>query len=127
MGGAYSVDKYWRLEKQSAGFYGGWFANEQLSQEERDMIMGKCRGGSWDLVLAHTCPWEWEPRDLFLNCVDQSHVDDSMERWLGELLQAIQWKVFLCGHFHDDRTLAPHAEMLSLGIKNLDDIMEYWK
>ena len=126
VGGAYSVDKYWRLEKQAAGFYGGWFANEQLSQEERDMIMGKCRGGSWDLVLAHTCPWEWEPRDLFLNCVDQSHVDDSMERWLGELLQAIQWKVFLCGHFHSDRILASRAEMFSTGIKSLDDIMKYW-
>lgn len=126
-GGAYSVDKYWRLEKQAAGFYGGWFANEQLSEEERDMIMGLVQDQSYDLVLAHTCPWEWEPRDLFLSCVDQSSVDDSMEHWLGELLNNISWGVFLCGHFHDDRTLAPHAEMLSLGIKNLDDIMEYWK
>ena len=126
-GGAYSVDKYYRLERQAAGFYGGWFENEQLSQEERDEILNFSAGQSYDLILAHTCPWEWEPRDLFLSCVDQSSVDDSMERWLTELLKVCKWKVFLCGHFHDDRTLAPHAEMLSLGIKNLDDIMEYWK
>ena len=126
-GGAYSVDKYWRLEKQAAGFYGGWFANEQLSQEERDNIMNIAAGQSYDLILAHTCPWEWEPRDLFLGCVDQSSVDDSMERWLTELLRACEWNVFLCGHFHDDRTLAPHAQMLSTSIQNLDDIMEYWK
>lgn len=126
-GGAYSVDKDWRLEKQAAGFYGGWFANEQLSQKERNNIMAIAAGQSYDLILAHTCPWEWEPRDLFLSCVDQSSVDDSMERWLTELLRACEWNVFLCGHFHDDRTLAPHAQMLSTSIQNLDDIMEYWK
>ena len=127
VGGAYSVDKWYRLERQKAGYYGGWFANEQLSQEEKDNITKLAAGQSYDLILAHTCPWEWEPRDLFLTCIDQTSVDDSMERWLTELLRVCQWKVFLCGHFHDDRTLAPHAEMLSLDIKNLDDIMEYWK
>lgn len=126
-GGAYSVDKYWRLEKQAAGFYGGWFANEQLNQEERDTISQLAAGQSYDLILAHTCPYEWMPRDLFLSCVDQSAVDNSMELWLGELLQQCSCRVFLCGHYHDDRTLAPHAEMLSLGIKNLNDIIEYWK
>jgi 3-oxoacid CoA-transferase subunit A len=126
-GGAYSVDKHWRLEKQAAGFYGGWFENEQLKQEERDTISQLAAGQSYDLILAHTCPYEWMPRDLFLGCVDQSSVDNSMELWLGELLHQCSWKVFLCGHFHDDRTLVPHAQMLSTSIQNLDDIMEYWK
>ena len=125
-GGAYSVDKWYRLERKAAGYYSGWFENEQLSQEERDKIMEIAAGQSYDLILAHTCPWEWEPRDLFLSCVDQSTVDDSMERWLTELLRACQWNIFLCGHFHDDRTLAPHAQMLSTSIQNLYDIMEYW-
>ena len=127
VGGAYSVDKYWRLEKQAAGFYGGWFANEQLTQEERNLISQSADGQSYDLILAHTCPYEWMPRDLFISCIDQSTVDNSMELWLGELLQQCSWRVFLCGHYHDDRILAPHAEMLSLSIKNLEDIMEYWE
>lgn len=127
VGGAYSVDKYWRLEKQAAGFYGGWFENEQLSQEEMQNIEEIAAGQTYDLVLTHTCPWSWEPRDLFLTCIDQSNVDASMEIWMEQLKEKIVWGVWLCGHFHDDRILAPHAEMLSLDIRNLDDIMEYWK
>ena len=126
-GGAYSVDKYYRLERQAAGYYGGWFENEQLSQEERDAISQLATGQKYDLILAHTCPYEWMPRDLFLSCIDQSSVDNSMELWLGELLNQCSWKVFLCGHFHDDRTLAPHAQMLFMGIKQLDDLMEELK
>ena len=125
-GGAYSVDKYWRLEKQAAGFYGGWFANEQLDANERALIDELVEGQTYDLILTHTCPWSWEPRDLFLNCVDQSSVDASMEIWMDQLKEKMIWGVWLCGHFHDDRILAPHAEMLSLGIQNLEDIMEYW-
>ena len=127
VGGAYSVDKYYRLERQAAGFYSGWFANEQLNQEERNAISQLAAGQEYDLILAHTCPYEWMPRDLFLSCIDQSSVDNSMELWLGELLQKCSWKVFLCGHFHDDRTLAPHAQMLFMGIKQLDDLMEELK
>lgn len=128
IGGAYSVDKYYRLERAAAGGYAGWFENEQLTEKEKDLISWKVKQyGPFDLVLSHTCPWSWEPRDLFLSCIDQSKVDDSMEIWMDQLKETFDWKVWLCGHFHDDRTLAPHAEMLSLGIKNLDDIMEYWK
>lgn len=125
-GGAYSIDKYYRLERQAAGGYGGWFPQEQLSEEERNTIINNCRDKSYDFILAHTCPWEWEPRDLFLSFIDQSKVDESMELWLSEFVKAVNYKVFLCGHFHDDRILAPHAEMLSLKIKPLDDIMRYW-
>lgn len=128
IGGAYSVDKYYRLERAAAGGYAGWFENEQLTEKEKDFISWKVKqDGPFDLVLSHTCPWSWEPRDLFLDCVDQSKVDDSMEIWMDQLKETFDWKIWLCGHFHDDRTLAPHAEMLNLNIKNLDDIMKYWE
>jgi len=126
-GGAYSVDKYHRLSVEASGGYGGWFENEQLTEEERNTILKQYTGQSFDLILAHTCPFEWQPRDLFLSCVDQSKVDNSMEIWLGELLQKVGYTVFLCGHYHDDRVLAPQAEMLSLKVKDLNDIMDYWK
>ena len=127
VGGAYSVDKDYRLARAAAGGYAGWFEGEQLTKEERDAIMEKATGQHYDLILAHTCPWEWMPRDLFLPFIDQTQVDNTMEMWLGILLLQCSWSVFLCGHYHDDRTLAPHAEMLSIGIKNLDDIMRYWE
>lgn len=126
-GGAYSIDKEYRLARAAMGGYAGWFEEEQLTQEERDEILKFAAGRSFDLILAHTCPYEWMPRDLFLSFIDQNAVDNSMELWLGELVQACQWKVFLCGHYHDDRTLAPHAQMLSTSIQFLDDIMEYWR
>lgn len=127
VGGAYSIDKEYRLARQAAGGYGGWFKDEQLSQEERDAIMKWVRGQHYDLILAHTCPFEWMPRDLFLPFIDQSKVDNSMELWLGELVQACSWDVFLCGHYHDDRYLAPHAQMLSTAIRPLEGIMAYWR
>lgn len=127
VGGAYSIDKDYRLARAAAGGYAGWFEGEQLSKEERDAIMDIARGQHYDLILTHTCPYEWMPRDLFLSFIDQSKVDNSMELWLGELVEACDWNVFLCGHFHDDRTLAPHAQMLSTSIKGLDYIMNYWK
>ena len=127
IGGAYSIDKWYRLEKQAAGLYGGWFENEQLNQEERDNISKIAAGESYDLILTHTCPWSWEPRDLFLSFIDQSKVDDSMEIWLDELKDKINWKVWLFGHFHDDRVIKPGVEMLSYGIKDLNSIMEYWE
>lgn len=126
IGGAYSVDKYYRLERQAQGYYGGYFENELLSQEDMNEIEKIAVGSSYDLILSHTCPWSWEPRDLFLSFIDQSKVDDSMEIWMDQLKEKMDWGVWLCGHFHDDRILAPHAQMLSLDIKNLEDIMEYW-
>lgn len=125
-GGAYSIDKYYRLERQALGGYGGWFANEQLSQEEMENITNTFKGEEFHLVLTHTCPWSWQPRDLFLSFIDQSKVDDSMEVWMDQFKEDIDWGVWLCGHYHDDRILAPHAEMLSYNIRFLEDIMEYW-
>lgn len=125
-GGAYSIDKYYRLERQALGGYGGWFANEQLSQEEMENITNTFKGEEFHLVLTHTCPWSWQPRDLFLSFIDQSKVDDSMEVWMDQLKEDIVYGVWLCGHYHDDRILAPHAEMLYYDIRFLEDIMEYW-
>lgn len=57
--GAYSVDKWYRLINGWT-----WFANEQLSEEEmeygRKLIK---KEGSVDLVISHTCPIAFEPRD----------------------------------------------------------------
>lgn len=127
IGGAYSVDKYYRLECEAQGQYGGWFENEQLTQKEMTNIEELAEGRSYDLILTHTCPWSWEPRDLFLSYVDQSKVDDSMEIWMDQFKEKISWHVWLCGHYHDDRILAPHAQMLFLDIKELEEIMRYWK
>ena len=100
IGGAYSVDKYYRLQK---GYPYQWFENEQLSKEERNEIFEKIRGKEFDIVLTHTCPRSWEPVDLFISGLDQSTIDKSMEDWLDMVKIAIKYKVWLFGHFHADR------------------------
>lgn len=98
--GAYSVDKYKRLQ---AGW--SWFPQEQLNESE--MLAGKAllEPFNWkcDLVLSHTCPIIYEPTDLFLSVVDQSMVDKSMERYLGEIEYKLDYKTWLWGHYHQFR------------------------
>lgn len=113
--GAYSVDKYYRLAN-----HWSWFEDEQLTQEEMDL--GKeiiKQNPAFDLVLSHTCPISYEPTDLFLSVIDQSLVDKTMERYLGEIEYNITYRLWLWGHFHAYRVY-PHYQnsqciMLSAG------------
>lgn len=94
--GAYSVDKFYRLMNKW-----NWFENEQLSSEEMDW--GKCIvkfREEWDLVLSHTCPVIYEPTDLFLPTIDQSTVDKTMEKFLGEIEYSTNYKAWLWAHYH---------------------------
>lgn len=122
-GGAYSVDKHWRLEKQAEGFYGGWFENEQLSKEEMERISKLYEGQEFDFVLAHTCPISYQPTDLFLSFIDQGQVDNSMELWLEDFIHTIEFKQFLFGHYHQDRIINEKARMFFHDIKNLEEII----
>lgn len=98
IGGAYSVDKYYRLIR---GW--NWFSNEMLSQEEQDLIYNKCRDKHYDYVFTHTCPIEWEPTDLFLSMIDQDSVDKTMEQFLSKIEKHITYDNWFFGHYHDDR------------------------
>ena len=98
IGGAYSIDKEYRL---LMGWR--WFANEELTDEEMDDILDKIDHQSFDYVFTHTCPEAWQPTDLFLNCVNQSKVSKRMEQFLTTVSEIIDFKHWYFGHFHDDR------------------------
>lgn len=121
IGGAYSVDKFYRLKNGYA-----WYEDEQLSQEEMDECSRMLEGKDVDFVFSHTCPLQWEPRELFMPIVDQGSVDNSTEIWMDELKDKFKWKYWLFGHFHGDMAIRPHVEMLFAGIQKLDDIAERW-
>ena len=106
---------------------GGWFKDEQLTKKEMDEIGAWVEGKRYDFVLTHTCPISWEPRDLFLSGLDQSKVDKSMELWLEDIKSKVDWEVWLCGHYHDDRLIRPGAEMYFHDIESLDTIWERWQ
>ena len=121
IGGAFSVDKEYRLAMNRK-----WFPNEQLTAEEMDNISKLYTNDEVDFILSHTCPLSWQPTDLFLNFIDQSKVDSSMEIWMDNFKDNIKYNIWLFGHYHHDRLVRPHVEMLSTDIQKLDDIYNHW-
>ncbi|MGN0589260.1 MAG: metallophosphoesterase, partial [Ruminiclostridium sp.] len=79
VGGAYSVDKFYRLRN---GYR--WFPDEHPSEETKARVEAVLEGCNWEIdqVLTHTCPSKYIPAEAFLSCVDQSTVDNSTEEWL---------------------------------------------
>lgn len=135
IGGAYSVDKWFRLAR--AGYSKdeaeaanpkkcGWFKSELLTADEMDAITEKIVGKRFDFVLSHTCPLSWEPNDLFLNGIDQNQVDKSMEIWMDKLLNTIDWRVWLFGHYHADRIERPFVEQMYMDYENIETIWNRW-
>lgn len=98
IGGAYSVDKQYRLLH---GYK--WFKDEQLTKEEMDTILEKVKGKHFDIVLTHTCPYKYEPREVFMQGLDQSKVDKSMEHFLDEIEENISYDKWYCGHYHTEK------------------------
>lgn len=120
--GAYSVDKWYRLQCGAK-----WFANEQLTQAEMDACYMSTYGRQIDLVLSHTVPLSFQPTDLFLRGLDQSTVDNTMERWMNDLAQNFNWGLWLFGHYHADRLEWPHVEQFYQEMEPLQDIIDRWK
>ena len=99
LGGAYSVDKYYRLQK---GWQ--WFASEQITDTRKSEIEGILDHNNWnvDYVLSHTCPYNTRPVHMFLHSIDQSTVDNSTEVWLQKIADKLQFIRWYFGHYHDD-------------------------
>lgn len=113
--GAYSIDKYHRLTNGM-----NYEFREQLTKEEMKKL--SYISGLWyneiDFVVSHTCPMKLEPKlqYLFLDFVDQTNVDKTMEHWMDdiawEIEQGNKFKQWYFGHFHDDKTLDDKYTML---------------
>lgn len=114
IGGAYSVDKYYRLARfDKDAKWTGWFENEQLSPIERNLIEKFVEGESYDIVLTHTCPRSWQPTELFIDGLPQEFVDNSMEDWFEQLKDKFSWDTWYYAHYHADILYhSRHAIML---------------
>lgn len=120
LGGAYSIDKWFRLK---SGYH--WFEDEQIPEQRRIAILDKVKQlDKIDLVLSHTCPFQWQPTDLFLSGIDQNTVDNSMEHWLSEIGKNLNYRYWLFGHFHDDRWINDKAQMLFKNVIDLEFLKE---
>ena len=100
IGGAYSVDKYYRLLNNMA-----WFNDEQPSHEIKQKVEHYLSRHGWkvDQIISHTCPAKFTPTEMFLPGVDQSTVDTSTEKWLDRIEDKTKYDRWLCGHWHCDK------------------------
>ena len=102
IGGAYSIDKFYRLEN---GW--GWWANEQPSEAIKQYVEKQLENSDnrIDVVLSHTCPLKYEPTEVFLPFIDQSGVDKSTEAWLSTIEERICYDKWYCGHYHTEKVI----------------------
>lgn len=113
LGGAYSVDKYYRLLNHAK-----WFASEQIPPKSREIILAILQkeryafdysvtdnSYQYDYIVSHTCPLKYIPTETFLSQVDQTTVDNSTEQFLDKVEEAVLYKQWYCGHFHISKTI----------------------
>lgn len=100
IGGAYSVDKFYRLKRNF-----GWWDDEQPSAEIKKYVEQQIQDNDFDIILSHTCPFKYEPIEAFLPMMDQESVDDSTEKWLDIIEDTADYKAWFCGHWHINKRI----------------------
>lgn len=102
IGGAYSVDKEYRLLR---GY--SWWEDEQPTPSIKNAVETKIEAlrHTVDVVLTHTCPSKYIPIEMFLPFIDQSKVDNSTEEWLNEIEKNLNYTKWFCGHYHTNKTI----------------------
>lgn len=102
IGGAYSIDKYFRL---SNGY--NWYESEQPGEEIKRKVKNTLKelDNKVDIILSHTCPYKYLPREMFIERIDQSTVDNSTEYFLDEIEDSTDYNLWYCGHYHTDKEI----------------------
>ena len=97
IGGAYSVDKNYRL---SGGM--PWFDSEQPDDYIKSFVESQLENVDWkvDYVFSHTVPLSYMPREAFLPNINSDLVDNSTEEWLETIEKKLNYESWFAGHFH---------------------------
>lgn len=102
VGGAYSIDKFFRIKNNEP-----WFKDEQPSKELKKEILNKIKTEKpkIDIILSHTCPYKYIPVETLMPGLNQNLIDQSTERFLDIIEEEIDYKKWYCGHFHIDKDI----------------------
>lgn len=102
IGGAYSVDKYYRWVNGYA-----WWDNEQPNEKTKAKVEKKLNSINYkvDIMLTHTVPIKYEPTEAFLPFINQDTVDKSTEIWLDSIEEKLSYQKWYAGHYHIDKTV----------------------
>jgi Icc-related predicted phosphoesterase len=108
LGGAYSIDKAWRLKQERArnaiqpGTYYNetlWFPEEEMTDDQLDVILNNV-SERIDVILAHDKPMASNPRKT-LHVIPECQPN---QRRLQKAVKVFQPKLFVHGHLHDRYT-----------------------
>ena len=102
IGGAYSVDKFYRLRM---GYK--WYASEQPDEATKENILKVLSklNNQVDIILSHTCPYKYLPREMFLSGIDESTVDYTTEYFLDKIEDTTKYNKWYCGHYYTDKRI----------------------
>lgn len=120
LGGAYSVDKFYRLQRHWT-----WHPDEELTDEEMATILFNCLGNEYEYIISHTAPLEMEPTWLFMRGIDQSTVSKRMEKFLQRVKNGTNYSCWIWGHYHDDHAWRRIEEDTPLGVDDPLHLMLY--
>ena len=100
IGGAYSVDKYYRL---ALGY--NWYESEQPNEKIKNDVRKTLKkyNNKIDVILSHTSPFKYMPYEVFLENVNQLDVDKSTEEFLDEIENNTQYQKWYYGHYYTDK------------------------
>lgn len=94
------MDKFYRIAR---GY--GWWEDEQPSDEIKQYVEQQLKENKIDVILSHTCPFKYEPVEVFLPGIDQSTVDTSTEKWLDVIEDTTDYIAWFCGHWHINKRI----------------------
>lgn len=102
IGGAASVDKDFRIANNYA-----WWPDEQPSDEIKKIVEQCCEFNDWsvDVVLSHTIPWKYRPKEVKNSMFNSKKADHSTEKWLDTIEEKLDYYKWYCGHFHIDKQI----------------------
>ncbi len=114
IGGAYSIDKEFRLMK---GY--NWYPSEQPDNETKRDAIKVLNNNKIDIILSHTCPYSYLPREAFIPGFEKLEVDNSTEYFLDLIEKNYDYQKWYCGHFHIDKEI-DKMKFMSRNIKEFD-------
>lgn len=100
IGGAYSIDKWYRLHNNLP-----WFETEQPDDTIISFVESQLDKINWkiDYIFSHTAPLKYEPTDVFIPSLKQENVDKTTEKWIDKIEDKLDYEPWFLVHYHTDR------------------------
>ena len=98
---------------------------EKVFKKDMKIYIGKKKceemlekhGWEVDVILTHTCPEKFEPREMFLDGLNPDLVDKSTEKWLDKIEKKTDYKLWYAGHYHADKIVNDKFKLMFTSVE----------